>query len=134
MAPKLIEEKTFDYAIVTDADGLIIHNALQQDDCIIRRKYDDGVIVMRGETSGRMIGRPYRVGPRGEYLPVDDTWEEPVPTTVCKCCKRPITQDTPEGTCWECRGRPALSTGTRAVRIPGERAESCPHAMPQEIK
>lgn len=132
--PKLIEEKWTDMCVITDADGNIVHNALQQDDPVIRRIYDDGVITVRGEHSGRLLIAPYRVAPNGEYLPVEDTWEEPVPTTVCKCCKRPITQDTPEGTCWECRGRPALSMGTRAVRIPGERAESCPHAMPQEIK
>lgn len=49
----------------------------------------------------------------------------------CDCCKRLIPSDTPEGKCWECRGR----THTTAHVAPpaGLRDPSCPHERPEDI-
>jgi hypothetical protein len=49
-------------------------------------------------------------------------------TTLCLCCERQIPTDEPKGKCWECRGRPPVSS--YVITPPGERAEKCPHAFP----
>jgi hypothetical protein len=75
--PELVEEKVFEYGVVTDADGNITHNALQQDDPIVRRKYSDGVMVLRGQRSGRLLRPPYWVNHVGEARPPCEHWKEP---------------------------------------------------------
>jgi predicted amidophosphoribosyltransferase len=53
---------------------------------------------------------------------------EPTSATLCSCCKREIPTDEPKGRCWECRGRPPVYGHVK--RLAGERASSCPHAVP----
>lgn len=57
--PNLVAEKIFEYAVVVDQDGKIIHNAMQQDDPIIHRKYDDGLIHLLSSKTGKLIVAPF---------------------------------------------------------------------------
>lgn len=57
--PVLIEEKEQDYAVLVDDDGRVIHNALQMDDPVIVRKYDDGMIHLLSSRSGQLIVAPF---------------------------------------------------------------------------
>lgn len=53
--PKIIEEKTYEYAIVQDADGKVIFNAFQQDKPVVRRRYDDGYYDVIEQKTGKLI-------------------------------------------------------------------------------
>lgn len=77
MMRQVVKDEVFSNGILTNADGEIIHNALQMDDPIRRRVYDDGTIVTHGTRSGRLLVPPYRVNDeRGAPIPVNDWSEE----------------------------------------------------------
>jgi hypothetical protein len=60
---EVVQEKEYDFAIVTDQGGNVIYNAAQADDPIIRRLYADGTFeILRKSTMKPILPRHHPDG------------------------------------------------------------------------
>lgn len=55
----LLEEREHEFAVVVNQDGNVLHNAMQMDDPVIMRKYDDGMVHLFSKRTGRPILAPF---------------------------------------------------------------------------
>lgn len=58
-SPVLISESEHEYAVVISQDGTVLHNAMQMDDPVIRKAYDDGMVHLFSKKTGRLILAPF---------------------------------------------------------------------------
>ena len=68
-------EEVSDSGIIYNEAGDVVFNAMQMDDMLVRRRYENGVITLTSKRDGRYIVPPYRVDDHGEMSPASD-WSD----------------------------------------------------------
>jgi hypothetical protein len=60
-------EQEYEWVVVADHDGKVLHNAFQQDDPVILRDYDDGMRHLLSKKTGKLIVAPFKPSETRRY-------------------------------------------------------------------